>query len=114
MMNEHLRAHPSMKVFANFTSSELGASVVISEPVKFATRVSRMVSIKAAHSLSERKSWSSMTVLVIRGCGEILIDGEFHELVAGTTLLVPPNCDHSIKAKSDLRLIVSFDSSKLF
>ena len=113
-MNENLRAHLSTTVFANFTSPELGAAVVISEPVKFATRVSRMVSIKASHSLSERKSWSSMTILVIRGCGEIRIDGEVHELVSGATLLVPPNCDHSIKAKSDLRLIVSFDSSKLF
>ena len=110
-MNIHFREIAAAEMISAMPKSK---PIVISEPVQFATRVSRMVSIKASHVLSERKSWSDMTILVISGSGILTVEEEVWQLSARETFQIPPHCEHRNEAETNLRMIISFNKSKIF
>lgn len=110
-MNIHFRELAAAEMISAMPENK---PIAISEPVQFATRVSRMVTIKASHMLSDRKSWSDMTILVISGSGILTVGEEVWQLSARETFQIPPHCEHRIEAETNLRMIVSFDTSKIF
>ncbi|MCP4097330.1 MAG: cupin domain-containing protein [Planctomycetaceae bacterium] len=85
--------------------------VSIGKPVRFSTRVSRKVSIKASHILPYRMSWSNMSLIVVSGKGRIVIGEDVRELSVSEALQIPPHCEHQIEAETDLRMVVTFDAS---
>ena len=55
-----------------------------------------------AHSHDEEEVWH-----IIEGTLEITIDGEAVVASAGTAAVVPPNAVHSVKARTDARVIIA-------
>lgn len=84
--------------------------VVIGPPTRFSNRVARKVSIRKGHSLSERRAWSNMTLTVISGTCQLVMDNQQVDLNPNDTFQIPLHIDHKIIGLSDVRIIVAFDA----
>ena len=84
--------------------------VAVGQPVRFASRVSRSVFIRARHELSDRKSWSNLTLTVIHGTCRVVTENHQWLLGAEETVELPAHCEHRLIAESDVRAVVTFDA----
>ena len=94
----------------DWISDDSSNPISISEPMRFSSCVSRLLSIKSSHALSERSSWSDMTIMVLRGQCRVEMDDEVALLSEDMELQIGPNRKHRIVAESDLRAVITFDA----
>ncbi|MEL7499767.1 MAG: hypothetical protein AAFN77_19345 [Planctomycetota bacterium] len=90
-------------------SNKIEQAVAIGMPERFGRRVSRKLAIKKGHKLSERVSWSNMSIAVISGICLVQCSGKVAEVQVGQALHIQANDPHEIQAVSDCRAIVTFD-----
>ena len=84
---------------------------MIGPPVRIASRVGRMLVIRMGDCVSERKSWCNMHVVLLSGAAQLDVDDTKLFLRKGTVYALPPHVEHSIRAISDARVVVTFDAS---
>lgn len=89
---------------------ESSGPVAISDPIRFSSRISRLLVIKASHALSERSSWSDMKIRVLRGQCRIEMQDDVIKLSDGMELPIPANRAHRIVAETDFRAVVTFEA----
>lgn len=94
----------------NVPVEESETVVFIGSPVRFSSRISRRLLIQKSHCVSERRSWSNMSITIISGKCRIEMEEKSYVVSAREHFSVPANVDHRIVAITDVRAIVSFDA----
>ena len=82
--------------------------VEIGPPIRFSSRVARIVTIRKSNSIMDRLSVSELDVTVISGRCEVSFDGTNMVLGPHESLTIPRMAEHAILAIDDVRLVVSF------
>jgi len=86
-------------------SSDLSSIGVTEAPVVIGSPI-----VKASHQIPERQSWSNMTLTIIRGACEVIIDQKTVRLETGSCHKISAHVEHQIKALVDLRAVVGYDA----
>ncbi len=108
-----MNAEPSLasELSLHFSPEPRTNPVVIGQPIRYASRVAKIVSIKETHAISDRVSWSDVEVTPIGGECAVTFAGATVTLQAKESVTIPAMVEHTIEAISDSRLVVSFKRS---
>ena len=85
-------------------------AVHIGPPENFCNRVARIIVLESEHEISDRKSWSSMEVTVINGSCHVEVNDETHLLKPHQNITIPPEANHRIRAITDCRAVLTFET----
>ena len=92
------------------TTSNNTKDIFIGPPKKVASRIARLLVMKQDNVLSERKSWSNLTITIIKGTCDVVCEEISKRLCTGDVFRIDPNKEHFIKSLTHLRAVVSFDT----
>lgn len=91
-------------------STSIRNPVEIGPPVHIASRTGRMVVMKQGAQLSDRKSWSNMEIILLRGKCDVVVNDTTHSLSPGIPFQIPAHVEHQLVAQSETKAVVTFDA----
>jgi hypothetical protein len=98
----------SQELTSQFQPVSIENPVHVGQSIRYASRVAKIVSVKASYSLTDRVSWSDIDITVINGKSKVTTKVGIVELSAHDSIAIPAMVEHTIDAISDVRLVISF------
>ncbi len=96
------------KVFAFNNIIEYAANSVVSKTIiKKSTGTVTLFSFDKGEALSEHTAPFDALVQVIDGSAEIIIDGNPHQVESGSSIILPANIPHALKANSRFKMLLT-------
>ena len=86
------------------------SDIRIGAPELFCNRIARILTMKQGAILPDRKTWSDLELIAIQGRCEIELEDEILQLDKFEATKLSPETCHAIKALTDFRAVLIFNS----